>query len=174
MYSVLSQISLMHILETIIAALSISIILFIYKEWVFPLPNLNGEWEFEEITNETKYKPYNNIKIRYKAIIWNQTDNIFGTAEKISEETHDGKKREYNGAHRSRVEIRGSIQKNYLSRNRLHLHLLQKGQERESTTFHELIIYKKFELFYNTPTMAGDFFTTAADCRGNVSWKKCN
>ncbi len=98
-------------------------------------------------------------------MLWREGMAIRGTAEKFYEFTHESGTKEYVGPERTRAKVEGFIQKNYLGKDRIIIHIVENGHGRESTNFHEL----KFE---SKVKMNGHFTSMVAKQSGNVTWQR--
>jgi len=152
------------LLATILGGLVLAIILFYVREKWFPLPDISGEWAFSTKTIETSYNPYKGMILTYKAILLCEGSSIAGTSEKICENSLAGEKF-YTGMDRIRGEISGSIEKKYFSKDRIRIHIIEHGEKRDSTCYHDLKIKKQH-------SMTGQFHSTAADSKGNANWNR--
>lgn len=153
-----------NVAATIIGGVALSILFFWVKEKLFPLPKVTGRWHFEQITKETAYNPYKNMILRYVAILCREGNKIEGTAEKIYENSSTGE-RTYAGSDRTRAVITGYIEKNYLGKDYIFLHVVEKGHARESSYYCELTNL-------NSNEMVGTFGSMVADSSGIVKWKR--
>jgi hypothetical protein len=71
----------------------------------------------------------------------------------------------YRGVHRTRSTVDGSVEKRYLSKDVINIHMIEKGETRESTTY--------FRLRCDAPKKCtGEWASTAADSSGSVTWEK--
>ena len=134
------------------------------KNIVFPLPEISGNWTFETKTIQTEYQPYQGMVLRYVAMLRCEGPNVFGTTEKVYENSSTGT-RNYTGSDRTRGQINGFIEKRYLSKDRVILHIIEDGHGRESTHFYNLIVEKP-------DLMSGTFTSMVADSEGEVVWKR--
>ena len=153
--------------DTIAAVLGgvlLTFLFFLAREKLFPLPALGGRWYFETQTLETAYKPFLGMALRYVAMIWQEGPVIHGTVEKIYEKSSTGE-REYIGENRTRSTLEGYIEKFYLSKDRIRIHMVEDGFGRESTVFFDLT-------GENASRMLGSFQSMAADQTGSVSWQR--
>jgi hypothetical protein len=130
---------LSDILATIIGGIFLTLIFFLVKEKVFPLPDITGRWYLEVTTINTAYNPYKDMVLRYVVIIWREGNSIKGTAEKIYERSSTGE-RNFDGINRTRSYVEGYIEKIYLGRDRVFLHSIEDGHGRESTNFYDLLV----------------------------------
>ncbi|WP_372985514.1 hypothetical protein [Marinobacter sp.] len=139
-------------------------LIFLIREKICPVPDINGRWYFQKKTLKTAYNPYRNMVLRYEVILWREGTIVRGTAEKTYEDAESGT-RDYIGKNRTRGHIEGFIQKNYLGKDKIFLHIIENGQERESTTFHQLMFQKKSK-------MVGQFSSMVAKQSGEVTWQR--
>lgn len=153
-----------NLISAVIGGLILALLFFLMKEKIYPLPEIVGRWYFEMHTENTAYGPYRGMTLRYVAILWREGHVVRGTVEKIHEESSTGD-RNYVGSDRTRGEISGYIEKNYLGKDRLFLHIVEDSTERESTCFHELTLTSRH-------SMDGRFASTIADQDGSVSWQR--
>jgi hypothetical protein len=151
-------------IATVLGGAVLTCLFFIAKEKLFPLPEIAGRWYFETRTAGTAYKPFEGMVLRYVAMIWQEGPVIRGTVEKIYEKSSTGE-REYVGKNRTRGALEGYIQKLYLSKDRIRIHLVEDGFERESTVLLDLASD-------NASTMSGSFQSMVADQTGTVKWQK--
>ncbi|WP_439531528.1 hypothetical protein [Marinobacter adhaerens] len=151
-------------LATVLGGLFLALVIFLIKEKVCPIPNINGRWYFQKKTLKTAFNPYRNMILRYEVMLWREGPSVYGTAEKIYENAATGE-REYIGKNRTRADVQGFIQKNYLSKDKVFLHIRENGHGRESTNFHELTFQSKTK-------MSGQFSSMVAKQSGDVSWQR--
>jgi hypothetical protein len=155
---------LSDILATVIGGSIFTFLLFVVKEWLFPFPNISGQWHFETHTISTAYNPFSGMVLRFVTMLWQEGEIVHGTFEKIYERSSTGE-RSYVGKNRTRGSVEGCMQKNYLSRDRVFLHLEEDGIQRSSTIV--------FDLVKNTDTeLSGLFYSTAGDQSGTVKWQR--
>lgn len=155
---------LANLAATVLGGGILTFIFFFLKEKVFPLPDIAGMWFFEVTTNETAYKPYANMKLRYVAIVWREGTQLHGTVEKIHEDSSTGE-RDYVGKNRARGVLNGYIQKNYFSKDQLFIHVAEVGETRESTNFYGLRVLSDGE-------MQGTYASMVANQKGKVKWQR--
>ena len=117
------------------------------------------------MTTTSEYNPYTGMTVRFLVLLASNGNNIYGSAEKIYEVTADGTKREYEGKDRSIAKIVGHIEKKYLSKDRILIHISEQGEIRQSSTIHIL----GSENFNN---LLGRFYSTIANQQGEVSWTR--
>ncbi|MCD1631560.1 MULTISPECIES: hypothetical protein [Marinobacter] len=149
---------------TVAGGAILALVIFIIKEIICPIPNINGRWYFQKTTLKTAYNPYKNMVLRYEVMLWVEGATVRGSAEKFYEDAQN-RTREYVGEHRTRAKVGGFIQKNYLRKDRVFIHIIENGESRESTTFHEL-------KFNTKKKMQGQFYSMVAKQSGEVQWQR--
>jgi hypothetical protein len=157
-----------NILAGVIAALISGPILafffFFFKEKVFGIPDITGKWYFEMTTVNSAYNPYKGMVLRYIAVIWREGNKISGTVEKVYENSSTGE-REYVGDKRSRGHADGYYELNYLSKDKIYIHIKEQGSGRESTNYFELIRE-------NNSSLTGAFNSFTANQDGLSTWQR--
>ena len=151
-------------LATILGGIILTILFFLLKEKIFSFPKITGRWYFKMHIKNTAYKPYENMVLEYVAMLWREGNIIKGTVEKIYEKSSKGEQ-EFVGKNRTRGNIEGYIEKNYITKDRLFLHIIEDGYERKSTHFYELA-------FQSNKNMLGKFYSTVADQDGTALWQR--
>ncbi len=119
---------------TLLGGILLALFFFLVKEKICPLPQVSGQWYFEMRTEVTAYRPYEGMVLRYVAMVWREGPTIKGTVEKIYEISTTGE-RAFVGSNRTRGIIEGYIEKNYLSKDKILMHIKENGHGRESTYF---------------------------------------
>lgn len=152
-----------NLITTVIGGLVLAFLFFLMKEKLCPLPNIVGRWYFDVTTKNTAYKPYQGMTLWYVAMLWREGHVVHGTVEKIHEKS-SADEIDYVGATRTLGEVRGYIEKKYLGKDRLFLHVIEDGENRKSTCFHELTFKSK--------RMVGEFTSTVAKQDGAVLWQR--
>lgn len=137
---------------------------FLAREKCFPLPTVTGRWHVEMRFRKSSYKPYDNMKLQYVAVLWREGNRVRGTAEKVHEDSSTGK-RDFVGKDRTRSVIDGHLDKRIFSRDRVSLHIVEDGHGRESTHFHDLTVQRDEQ-------MKGSFSSMAANAEGEVIWQR--
>lgn len=155
---------LSDMVATLVGGIILALIFFWSREKLFPMPNVTGQWYFEMLTVHTSYNPYNDMVLRYVAMLWREGHSIEGTVEKIYENSSTGE-RQFIGDDRTRGKIKGHIEKNYFGRDLVFLHMIEEGHGRESTNFYELIVDTK-------DSMTGKFNSMVAEQDGLVKWQR--
>lgn len=151
---------LADIIATLVGGVALTFLFFLAREKLFPIPNISGKWYLEIKVINTAYNPYKNMVLRFVIMIWNEGNKIKGTAEKIYENSSTGE-HEITGNNRTRAIIEGYIEKKYLSKDKIYLHIVENGDKRESTSFYDLF-------FKSDSKMLGTFNSTIADQDGTV------
>ncbi len=155
---------LLNTSSTVLGGILLALLFFISKEILLPLPEISGNWTFETKTIQTEYKPYQGMVLRYVAMLRREGPNVFGTTEKVYENSSTGI-RNYTGSGRTRGQISGFIEKRYLSKDRVILHITEDGHGRESTHLYNLVVEK-------SDLMSGTFTSMVAGSEGEVVWKR--
>lgn len=152
------------IIATVLGGMALTLLFFFAKEKLFPLPHLTGRWYIEQLTQNTAYKPYAGMILRYVVMLWREGNRIEGTAEKIYEKSSTGE-RPFVGTNRTRAAVFGYVEKKYLGKDRVYLHVVEDGHGRESTHYYDLAID-------DPDIMSGTFTSMVADQDGLVKWQR--
>ena len=150
--------------STILGGTILTLMFFLAKEKWFPTPHITGRWYFEQSTELTKYKPFEKMTLQFVAMIYFNGNRVEGTFEKIYENSSTGE-REYNEKDRTRGMISGYIEKNYIKKDQVYLHLVENGHGRESSAVQELTYQRR-------STMSGTFTSMVAEQAGTVRWQR--
>ncbi|MAE01292.1 MULTISPECIES: hypothetical protein [Pseudoalteromonas] len=150
-------------LSTIVGGVFLAIFFFWIREKCFGIADVSGTWYFDMTTQKTAYKPYENMVLRYVAVVWREGNHLYGTVEKVYEISSTGE-REYIGENRSRGSLTGVYEKNYFSKDRMHIHINERGKGRESTNF--------FILDVNKQNFVGTFNSFVANQEGLSIWQR--
>jgi hypothetical protein len=151
------------VLATLTGGCLLALTFFIFKERIFKPTNLDGTWVYTQETHMTEYNQFEGMLINYLSLLACEGNNIYGSSEKINDITSSGKKREYIGKYRTLTKITGHIEKRYLSKDRIFIHISEFGEQRESSTVHSL---EKI----NENTLKGSFSSTIANQQGTAVW----
>ena len=154
---------------TVMGGLMLSAAFFILKEYVFQRPQITRIWECQLITQRTCYSPFAGMSLWYRVTLVQNGDEIVGYAEK-DRESATGGARSYSGADRCPVEILGSVEKNYLSPDRIYLSWVEQGAHRKSSSVFKLSVSES----KNTGDLIGHYQSTIANSSGRASWCRCN
>ncbi|MFT5702123.1 MAG: hypothetical protein ACI8ZB_005031 [Desulforhopalus sp.] len=156
---------LSDIVATVVGGIILTILFFLFREKCFALPQLNGKWHFMVETKNSDYNPYKGMCLEYVVMLWLEDNKIHGTYEKVYENSSTGE-REYTGSKRTRGTIEGSIEKKYLSKDIVNLHLIEEGKQRTSTTSQSLVCETLQK------QLVGTFHSTVANQSGIVKWQR--
>lgn len=155
---------LVETLAAIIAGLSLSILFFIFSDFIHTPPNISGQWYFVNETQDTTYEKFKGLKVYYKVMLVQQGNLISGHGEKIKDEL-DGEVTEYSGANKIPIKITGYLKQNFISKDKLNLYYSEEGVNRISSTFHNLIRF-------NDTKMVGSFDSTIANSSGKTNYSR--
>ena len=150
------------VLGAIISAVIIAVLFFITSDFVFKPPNLHGKWYAISITDQSEHTQYIGMKLVYEVIIFQEVNSLNGTAEKRSE-TIDGKEYFYEYANRVKSKLKGYIDRNYFSKDKLHIQWIEKGRKRESSSYFNITRF-------NDNYMYGTFSSTISSSNGRIEW----
>jgi hypothetical protein len=150
------------IVQNIITSIIIALLFFLWSDYIYKQPDLNGRWYFTVDYEKTSLLRFVGLKVTYEVILIQDGLKISGRGEKI-EEIYNEVKKTYTGKSRVPIEINGNIDFNYLNNDKLNLSYREFGSKRESATFHKLIRF-------DDTKMTGIWKSTIADSSGSVSW----
>jgi hypothetical protein len=153
------------VVATLFGGAILAFLFFLLREKVFPFMELDGSWIYEQTTKTSEYNPYVDMTVRFLVLLARDGNRIYGSAEKVFEQTRDGKEREYIGRNRTRAEITGHIEKRYFSNDRISIHIVENGESRQSSTFHILECKADGQL-------EGRFTSTISNQIGTVKWTR--
>ena len=164
MYSCSLTPIVVNITSTVAGGAILAFLFFLVREKLCPIPPIAGRWYVEMHTKNTSYKPYEGMILKYEAMLWREGNVIQGTVEKTHENSSAGEL-EFIGKNRTRGRVDGYIEKNYLSKDRLSLHIVEDGHGRTSTHFHALVCNSK-------KCMTGTFVSMVAAQDGEAVWQR--
>jgi hypothetical protein len=150
--------------STIAGGIVLATIFFILSDKIFKISDLNGCWHFKFTTTKTAYNKYNSMVLTYVVLIWMEGKNIHGTGEKIKEKTVGDKEVDYVGKDRIQIKISGYLTKRYILKDKITIHIEEKGKERDSSSI-QILKFKSNNLI-------GKLIATSADSEGDVIWTK--
>lgn len=148
----------------LLGGIVLAFLVFFVRHRILALPKITGQWYFELHTLNTVHEQYNNMILRYVAMLWQEGNRVEGTVEKIYEISSTGE-RAYIGTNRTRGKIKGYIDKKYFGKDLLYLHMVEEGHGRESTSFYELSVD-------SDSIMTGTFDSMVAHQNGNIRWQR--
>lgn len=156
---------LSDVISSILSGVLLTLIFFIFKEKLFAYPQIEGIWYFQMHTHKTDYNPYKDMKLTYLAIIFREGDKVFGTIEKIHENSST-QNVALTGKNRIRGELQGYLERIVLKRqHKLSIHIVENGKSRYSSHYFTLSNV-------NSVTMSGTFFSTIANQQGAIEWQR--
>lgn len=156
--------ALSNIVQALVSGVLLAILFFVAREIWFPPPTIAGRWTVEMYTTKTAFRPYEHMRVQYVAILWREGSIVKGTVEKTSEVTSAGTEI-YTGEQRTRGEVEGYIHKLYFSKDRITVNIIEQGEVRQFTHYHDLVVERQ-------DSMAGTFIATSADSEGEVTWRR--
>jgi hypothetical protein len=180
---------IVHLLQDTLAAflggLALTAALFWLAEKAYPVSRISGRWYFQTLTEDTARDTFRGMYLKYEAIVWQEGAAIRGTTEKIYEASSTGR-RQYEGTNRMRGELSGYSDRFVFSPNRVRLQLTEKGQERTSTAFFDLLCERgslckrllssskdgRVVDGQNTNVMRGIFQSMAGSSSGKSVWSR--
>jgi hypothetical protein len=147
----------------LLSGAALAALFFLFREWWHPLPSITGRWYLETHTTSSTYSQFADLRLKYEAMIWQAGPAVSGSMEKIFE--HNSKEAfQFDNAKRTHATVEGYIDRFYLRKNRIILHLIEEGRVRDSSCIFVLVL-KKGEL-------VGTFHSTAADSSGTAVWSQ--
>lgn len=156
-----------NIAGTLVGGIFLTLLFFIVKEYLCPLPQISGAWECEQLVEKTPHPPYMGMKVWYRVLLIQDGANLVGTGERDREDSSTGV-RSYGGSDRTPIQVKGKIEKNYLSPDVIRIHWEADGEARKSSTFFNLKVSgNKFN-----GGLIGRVYTTAGPCQGRSIWTR--
>lgn len=151
-------------LATVLGGSVLTLLLFILREKVFPIPNMAGCWYIESSTSESAYRPYGGMSLKYQVMIWQDGQTIRGSSEKIYEHS-SSKIGSYDRTTRKHGRVEGYITHRYLGKDRVQLLVSETGSRITSTVF-------ELEFTRDKSALTGSFSTTVASSSGTAIWSR--
>jgi hypothetical protein len=168
LYSLFSNSELINnILGTILGGLLLTAILFFFNEYMFPKPNLVGEWNGAITIKKSSVASYINLEVTWKIQLLQKGVEVSGLGEKVKEINSQGDELKYDVTKRVHIEIDGYIERNYLKKSKVSFLIYEDGRVRPSSTTYILNII-------DSSTLSGVFISTAANTSGEVVLKRNN
>lgn len=150
-------------LGTVVGGIFLTVVYFVLREKLFRPPRLAGTWVLESTISQTKYNPFRGMVLRYKVLLFQDGNDLHGTAEKVYE--NSDKERVFTGADRSVCTFEGTIRKSHISRSTIFLHVQEKGEQRSFSW----IMEARCRHFGRRMQLVGRFSGTAGDASGIVA-----
>jgi hypothetical protein len=158
------------ILSTVVGGIILAFLFFLFREYIFPLPKLSDTWYVRTKTEKTSYGKYLDLQLDFIVMLWVEGNIIHGTCEKIAEKSTEDEK-EYTGKNRKSGVINGSINKQYLKRDNITLHVVIDDFGRKSTYLFK--IKKDFNFFRcSNVIFTGTFSSMVANQKGITTWSR--
>lgn len=151
------------LLSDLIVGILLVFIFFLYKEKISPIMDISGVWYSRTNTLKTVNNPFKNMILGYKIFVLQEGQKLEGTIEKIYENSTTGE-REYIGEKRTRAYFKGYVERNFLGKNKIQIHVIENGKNRESSSY--------YVLYNECNNLKGDFFSTAGDSEGTTIWQR--
>lgn len=156
---------LVNILSNIIGGVIVIFLAFYINEIKFKV-DISGVWVVRTLHINSNLNRYKNMELDYHLNLIQNSLEIKGSGEKISQKmVFQNIHYEYPRNERVLSKIYGSIEKNYISKSKVNLMIIEKGKFRESRTVFSLVLIEDDYL-------VGSFYSTAADSQGQVEMKK--
>lgn len=154
----------------ILVFFSCGLITFLIKENYKVPPSFSGVFYLKLKTTTSAYNPYKGLESYFMITMMNDSKTkSIGRIEKIYDIEPNGKKRAYVGRNRNIGEVSVLIERFYVKRNRLSMHITfngdKNGAQRDSST---VILFDKA-----TKETQGTFNSTAADSKGCAWLQNC-
>lgn len=148
----------------LVATLLAALILFSIKEFFNKASNYSGVFFTKSTVVSSAYNPYKQMQTFHTLILFSNGYEVSGTSEKTGD--IDGNRSyEFEGSAKIRGVVSGSIERNYIRSSVLNIHIVEKGEKRESTTYMSIKISR---YNFRNAAFSGDFYTTAANTKGSV------
>ena len=151
-----------------LGSLTLAILIWFIGTKVFKYPRIDGKWNFIVLTQLTDYNDFKDMELTYDTYLFQAGDSIKGTGEKVHEKSIKNPNLDYKAGNRTRITVSGNIKRSFSLRkdNELIIHIIEKGEKRESTSIHNLKISKCGK------KMKGIFYSSIANQSGEVNWEK--
>ena len=75
-----------EVLATVVGGVFLSLMFFVFSDFIHTTPNLSGRWYFVNETESTSYKKFNGLKVTYTVLMMQEGNKLYGTGEKIKDE----------------------------------------------------------------------------------------
>lgn len=152
--------------STIMAAIAI----FLYKEHFGLPPRVSGVFHTKSKVTQSTASNQSGLLVFHTLVLCSDGKEIIGTSEKTGEINLSGEKIRYIGDKRIRGVVTGRVERKYLGRSEIHLHVEEDGSTRKSTIFFsfKLPLIAAIIPFRQAQIPTGSFNTTAADSKGTT------
>lgn len=152
-----------EILGGIISAIVIAILFFIFSDFVFAPPNINGKWYVVTQIESTNYKPFEKLITIHEVYVYQDKEALQGRGEKVKAISKRSGTESYRASERIHSEVSGAIDRNFIKKDVLHVHLIEDGAKRVSNAYFKLT---RFDDSY----MIGEFESSVANSTGTTEW----
>lgn len=149
-----------NIIASVISAIIIALMLFVWNDYFFKKDNLAGYWSVKYITDETTHDNFLDLEENYDFLFTQSGDALDGTGEKISEMSSLGFV-EYDTAKRTQVTILGTVKYKFFSNSEIDISHFEKGRRRPSSRILKLKVMSNNRI-------EGTFISTVAQSSGRV------
>lgn len=149
---------------SVIGGLILALLFLAASDFAFKPPDLNGRWRIAMVTDRSSYTNYIGMVVLFEVMLHQNGNQLEGTAEKVAEISR-GDLHVYDYSKRVRIELAGSIDRNYLSRDTINLHWMERGRIRESSSFLHITRF-------NDSYMRGSFESTISNGSGRSEWAR--
>lgn len=154
--------ALANALGTVIGGLFLTVLYFALAQKLLRLPRLTGAWVLESAISQTKYNPFKGMVLRYKVLLLQDGAKLHGTAEKVYERSDS--ERLFTGVNRTIATLDGTVQKAYVGRSTILLHVVEEGERRSFSW----MVEARCRRFGRRMHLTGQFSSTAGDASGTV------
>lgn len=154
---------MVEILGGVISAVIIAVLFFIFSDYIFAPPNINGKWFVVTRVQETTYEPYQHLITIHEVYVYQDKEALNGRGEKVKAVTKSSGVESYKASNRIHSEIHGAIDRNFIKKDVLHVHLIEDGAKRVSNAYFKLTRF-------NDSYMIGGFESSVANSTGTTEW----
>lgn len=152
-----------EILGGVISAIIIAVLFFIFSDFVFAPPNINGKWYVVTQIENTSYKPFEKLITVHEVYVYQDKEALKGRGEKVKAISKLSGIELYRASERIHSEVSGAIDRNFIKKDVLHIHLIENGKKRISNAYYHLT---RFDDSY----MTGVFESSVANSSGVTEW----
>lgn len=149
---------------SLIAAIIVAFVLFSIRELFNKAHDYSGVYYTKSTVKSTSYNPYRGMQLFHTLVLYSDGYVVYGTSEKTGD-VDKARSYEYQGAGKVRGEVSGRVERNYLRSSVMHIHIVEKGSERDSTSYMTIKV-RRFR--FQNPLNSGFFYSTAARSEGIV------
>ena len=154
-----------QVVGALVTTVSLSLGYMIFNDYVAPPPDFSGSWKFTVVYEDTARSSFKDLEVTYQVLLVQEGLSLSGHGEKLSDRGPGQDPVDYAGDRRTNIAVRGTITRNYLSRDTLVLHYNEEGRRRDSSTVHRVAQC-------GAGVLCGCFRSTIADTTGSVWWRR--